>query len=208
MKISVGNLTYKKISNKIARTLGIMCRLKKILPAHILRILYNSLILPHLQYSILAWGFKTGRLEKLQKRAVRIISCNKYNSHTDPLFKNLNLLKLKDLFELNVLKLYYKYKKNILPFYISNIFSDFSVGHSYNLRTEYILNEHGSNKPNGDKCIRHYLPSVINKSKPDILDKISTHTIQWFAFYIKRTIMCNYRVECIVRNCYICNNRS
>ena len=90
------NLSWKshiqKISNKIARTLGIMCRLKKKLPAHVLRILYSSLILPHLQYSILAWGFKMGRLEKLQKRAVRIISCSKYNSHTDPLFKNLNLL--------------------------------------------------------------------------------------------------------------------
>ena len=141
----------KKISNKIARTLGIMCRLKKNLPAHILRILYNSLILPHLQYSILAWGFKMGRLEKMQKRAIRIISCSKYNSHTDPLFKNLNPLKLKDLFKLNVLKLYYKYKENILPFYISNIFSDFSIGHSYNLRTEYNLNEHASNKPSGDK---------------------------------------------------------
>ena len=148
------------------------------------------------------------RLEKLQKRAVRIISCSKYNSYTDPLFKNLNLLKLKDLFELNVLKLYYKYEKNILPFYISNIFSDFSVEHSYNQRTEYILSEYGSNKPIGDKCICHYLPSVINKSKPDILDNISTHTILGCAFYIKRTTICNFRVECIVRNCYICNNRS
>ena len=147
------NLSWKphiqKISNKIARTLGIMCRLKKKLPAHIIRILYNSLIHLHLQYSILAWGFKMGRLEKLQKRTVRIISCSKYNSHTDPLFKNLNLLKLKDLFELNVLKLYYKYRKNILPFYISNIFSDLSVGYSYNLRTEYILNEYGSNSQVG-----------------------------------------------------------
>ena len=185
-----------------------MCRLKNNLPAHILRILCNSLILPHLQYSILACGFKMGRLEKMQKRAIRIISCSKYNSHTDPLFKNLNPLKLKDLFELNVLKLYYKYKEIILPFYISNIFSDFNIGHSYNLRTEYNLNEHASNKPSGDKWIRHYLPSLTNKSKPDILDKISTHIIQGFAFYIKRTPICNYRVECIVRNCYICNNRS
>ena len=40
----------QKISNKIARTLGIMCRLKKFLSTHILRVLYNSLILPHLQY--------------------------------------------------------------------------------------------------------------------------------------------------------------
>ena len=54
-----------------------------------------------------------GRLDKLQKRAVRIITRSKYNSHTDPLFRKLNLLKAKDLFELNVLKLFYKYKKNL-----------------------------------------------------------------------------------------------
>ena len=185
-----------------------MCCSKKNLPAHILRILYNSLIFPHLQYSILAWGFKMDRLEKWQKRTVRIISCSKYNSHTGPLFKNLNLLKLNDFFELNVLKLYYKHRKNILPFYISNIFSYCSVGHSYNLRAEYILKEHGSNRPSGDKCIRHYLLSVMNKSKPDILDKISTHIIQGFAFYIKRITTCNYKVECIVCNCCIRNDRS
>ena len=66
-----------------------MCRLKScFLPTHILRILNNSLIIPHLQYSILAWGFKMSRLEKLQKRAARIISLSKYNSHTNPLIKN------------------------------------------------------------------------------------------------------------------------
>ena len=145
----------QKISNKIARTLGIMCRLKNFLPTDILRILYNSLILPHLQYSILSWGFKRGRLEKLHKRAIRIISNTKYNSHTDPLFKKLNLLKLKDLFELNVLKLFYKFKNNSLPFYVSNMFSDHTYSHSYTLRSEYVLDAPGSKTPSGDKCIRH-----------------------------------------------------
>ena len=51
-----------------------------------------------------------GRLDKLQKRAVGIITRSKYNSHTDPLFRKLNLPKAKDLLELNVLKLFYKYK--------------------------------------------------------------------------------------------------
>ena len=122
------HLTWKphiqKVSNKIARTLGVMCRLKNFLPGHILRMLYNSLVLPHLQYSILTWGFKASRLKKLQKRALRIITRSKYNAHTEPLFKKQNLLKLNDLFELNVLKLYYKFKKNILPYYIINMFSD------------------------------------------------------------------------------------
>ena len=55
----------QKISNKISRTLGIMNRLKRFLPENILRLIYNSLILPYFQYSILTWGFKIGRLEKL-----------------------------------------------------------------------------------------------------------------------------------------------
>ena len=56
----------QKVSNKISRTLGIMNRLKRFLPTNVLRLIYNSLILPYFQYSILTWGFKVGRLEKLQ----------------------------------------------------------------------------------------------------------------------------------------------
>ena len=91
--------------------------------------IYNSLILPHLQYSILAWGFSMGRLDKLQKHTVRIFTPSKYYSHTDPLFRKLNLLKAKDFYELKVLKLFYKYKKNSLPFFLSNMFSDFTRSH-------------------------------------------------------------------------------
>ena len=36
-----------------------------------------------------------------------------------------------------------------------------------------------------------YLPSAVNKSKPDTLDKIPTHTMQGFVFYIKRTTISN-----------------
>ena len=169
-----------------------MCRLKNFLRTHILRLLYNSMILPHLQYWILSWGFK-------QKRAVRILSNSKYNSHTDPIFKKLNLLKLKDLFELNVLKLFYKYKNNILPFYVSHMFSDYSVSHSYPLRATYVRNAPGSNTPSGEKCIRHYLPSVVNKLKPDILDKVSTHSLQGYAFYIKRITITEYKINDIYR---------
>ena len=64
------------------------------LPQQVLGILYNSLILPHLQCCILSWGFKSDRLFKLQKRAVRIITCSKYNAHNEPLLKALNLHKM------------------------------------------------------------------------------------------------------------------
>ena len=113
----------QKVSNKISRTLGVLSRLKRYLPPHILRILYNSLAQPHLQYAMLAWGFNSNRLSKLQKRAVRIITNSKYNAHTEPLFKTLNLLKIDDIFRFNAIKFYYKYTKGDLPLYFSNIFT-------------------------------------------------------------------------------------
>ena len=50
------NSHIDQISIKISRCLGIMYKLKHVLPIHILKLLYYSLIFPYLPYSILAWG--------------------------------------------------------------------------------------------------------------------------------------------------------
>ena len=70
-----------RISNKISRVLGVMSRIKRYTTSSILRMIYNSLVLPHLYYGILAWGFSNSRIFKLQKKAVRIMSKSKYNAH-------------------------------------------------------------------------------------------------------------------------------
>ena len=57
-----------QVTNKIARTIGMMHNLKKILPLNILCILYNSLVLPHLNYGILAWGRQTKQLDIIHKK--------------------------------------------------------------------------------------------------------------------------------------------
>ena len=181
-----------------------MCKLKKFLPLHVLRILDNSLILPHLQYGILTWGFCLGMLQKLQKRSVRIITRSKYNAHTDPMYKSLNLLKLKDLFELSVFKIYFKFKHYLLPVYILNMFTESIRDHRYNLRTRGPLELVNFSTASGEKCLRCYLPNLINNSSPQILDKINTHSYEGFSFFIKRTKLNNYRIEWTVPNCYIC----
>ena len=80
--------------------------------------LYNSLLLPHINYCLTTWGYQCNRLQKRQKRAIRIITLSKYNDHTAPLFKKLNLLTIKDILALQELKLYYKFIHNNLPPYI------------------------------------------------------------------------------------------
>ena len=45
-----------KISVKISQCIGIMSKLKHILPVYTLKIIYHSLLISHLTYGILVWG--------------------------------------------------------------------------------------------------------------------------------------------------------
>ena len=90
------NLTWSHhinhISNKLSSICGVLSRLKHYVPVLILKIIYNSLFLSHLNYGITAWGFNVGpRIKKtLQKKAIRYISNAKYNSHTTQCLKIFN----------------------------------------------------------------------------------------------------------------------
>ena len=83
------------LSAEISKTIGILNSLKHFLPHDILRTIYNSLIVCHLNYGILLWGTQLAendKLHKLLKKAVRIITSNSYLSHSEPLFAQLCLL--------------------------------------------------------------------------------------------------------------------
>ncbi len=54
------------------------------------------------------------------KRAVRLLTGSKYNSHTEPLFKQTNLLNSNDICNLNEIKLYYKLVNEQQPQYFNS----------------------------------------------------------------------------------------
>ena len=47
-----------KISNRCSRIIGILNKLKRLLPLNIKIMLYNTLILSHLNYGLTAWGYR------------------------------------------------------------------------------------------------------------------------------------------------------
>ncbi len=57
-----------KISNKIFRNVGILNKLKHILPLNTKFLRYNSLILLHINYGLMAWGYSCARITQLQKK--------------------------------------------------------------------------------------------------------------------------------------------
>ena len=96
------NLTWdthiKYISLKISKIILMINRLKHIYPQHILHNIYNTLILPHLNYCVNIWGLNCTSLYLLQKKAMRTITCSWYRAHTDPIFKALHVLKIHDIY--------------------------------------------------------------------------------------------------------------
>ena len=146
-------------SHKYFNAIGILNRLKYILPTDIEIMMYNSLILSHINYGILMWGYHSCRLYKLQKRAMRTITLAPYNAHSEPLFRSLNILKISDIFTLFQLKFYHKLINNKLPSYFTNMqFEQNQNIHRYNTRGRININLPKINHSFAKRCIRYSLP--------------------------------------------------
>ena len=89
------------VATVVSSGIGMLYRSKYFLTKASLLLLYNSLILPHLNYCAVIWAhtFPTyiSKLDVLQKRAVRIVTNAHRLAHTDPIFKNLKLLRITEL---------------------------------------------------------------------------------------------------------------
>ena len=179
------------ISSQIAKVVGILGRLKYILPKNALRSIYLALIYPSLNYCSIAWSSTSrtlfDKLNVLQKRAIRHITCSKPRDHTSSLFKSLNLLKLTDIFNTNIATFTYRSLHDLLPIQFSNYFShNFSV-HDHNTRQSASLHldtirssvQHNSLRNRAIRLWNSLPSSVIAKqSIQSFRQSISRHFIQ------------------------------
>ena len=97
------------VESKIAKSVGIINKLRHIFPSSALLLIYFALVHPHLLHGLPIWGssFPTylQKLQHLQNKALRIISnCNPKTS-TTPLFYQYKILKIQDLFYFEIAKI-------------------------------------------------------------------------------------------------------
>ena len=87
---------------------------------------YYSLFYSFIIYGTLVWQFTSkDNLKKItldQKKLVRILTFSKNDAHTNPLFKNLNLLKINDIFISEIIKFFFSFINSCLPGTILNLF--------------------------------------------------------------------------------------
>ena len=82
--------------------------------------------MPHLNYDLLLWGVNFKDIFLLQKKAIRLVTHNIYNSHTEPILKENGLLNLIDMFLLNKLKFLHNLFHNNLPSYFQTYCEHFT----------------------------------------------------------------------------------
>ena len=110
------NLTWephiRSIKSKVARNCYMLYKLKSYVDYSVLKIIYFSLVQPYLQYCLSSWGGAAqkhiSKLFILQKLAVRSICNVGKREHSHSLFKHLGILKLNDIYNLQVGKMMHK----------------------------------------------------------------------------------------------------
>ena len=169
--------------------------------------LYFSMVQSRMMYCILTWGFNYYRIEKLQKRFVRIISSSKYNAHFETLFKVLDILKIEHLFSQSCLKFVYKFQKSQWPkYFLSFQCVPRSSIHDHDTRGAERVDTIYTGTHMAAKCIRSHLPVILNDTPAMIINKINSHSIQGFSFFIKRYYLSQYTTQCQLRGCFTCNS--
>ena len=120
------NTHINKLYTVLCRNVGMINRLKYFLNTSHLLLLYNSLFLSHVNYCCFifcnTYSSHISKIEKLQKRLVRLIDGQSRLAHSTPIFKKLKLLKLRDIAKHQMVLLMHRKLQNNLPHLIDQLF--------------------------------------------------------------------------------------
>ena len=136
------NLSWKyhiaELSKKLSRSIGIFHKIRHLVPLEILKTLYYSLFYSFVSYGIAVWGFthKTYVQKNflLQKKIVRVVTFASKTDHTDPIFTNLEFLKIDGIRQLQLLSFVYDCHNKLAPVHFQEYFVPCSQVHTFNTR--------------------------------------------------------------------------
>ena len=138
---------YKKYINKIIKTkteylpklLNHRLRTEIAIYLSTLKHCTTPSLYPYIQYCVSVWGStyttNLNRLIVLQKKNVRIIARKPHDAHTDPIFKDLEILNFNCVYRFHVSKMLFQLKNNVLSSAFSSIILFNYQMHGYFART-------------------------------------------------------------------------
>ena len=105
----------------------------------------------------------------------------------EPIFKRLEILKVTDLYKINIYKFYYNLENKNISSYFLNFKNKLHSDKKYNLRTKPILQ-----------------PLIKHEFMKNILCKTKTHNLEGFTNYAKTMMFGTYYESPIYLKCILC----
>lgn len=168
-------------------------RSRYLVPPKYLKTLYDSLVHPYLTYGIVLWGGTCksylNKIRISQRKAVRYIHRSSYNAHTNPLFSESKILKLDDIYELEVGKLVYDAMHNTLPKPLSFLYNPNCTIHSHNTRQRGNPHMETRRSVVAANSLTHKAP-VIWSHLPQHIRELNTRSK--FKKHLKKSILLKY----------------
>ena len=159
------------ICKKASQRIGVLMRLRNLIPMKCKLILFKSAILPYLTYCHVVWHFckasDTRKLERLQERGLNAVFKDN-NSSYEQLLKKADLPTLLNRRLQDLCILMYKVKHKLCPAYISNIFKE--PNSNYNLRQADFSIPRYKTATYGKHSIRYLGPRLWTKLPKSIRD--------------------------------------
>ena len=183
------NVSWKhhlsELSKKLARTCGILSKTRHLLPTNILICLFNSLFMSFLSYGIIVWGQTFPSFIEpifiLQKRAVRTISAQPLYSNSAVIFRDLNLLRLSDVFILKLMTFVYESVHKLSPSCFHNFFKMNFAVHHHNTRQANrgdLFRSRWNSVSFGRMSIQHLGPKLWNDLPLSVRDSSNKYSFK------------------------------
>ncbi len=200
-------LTWKyhiqELIKKINYNIFLIASNKNVIPLTTRKTLYNSFVLPFINYGVQCWGFKGKKaINGLQKKCIRhIINTPNYIAHTDPILAKLNFLKFEDIMKQKIATIGYKFLNNTLAPGLQHMFNK-QINRT-NTRTKKDIVEVTPKAAHEEQEIRFTMPKIWNALPTTIKE---ANTVNNFKYKYKQYCIINYATfKCEKNNCPSCS---
>ena len=167
--------------------------LKHIVPYKCKKPLYFAYIYSRIQYGIELYGHATNnrfsKLQKMQNRVLKILYGLDWDTSTNLIHKNLDLLKLNDIFKLQILQFVHRFDNGLLPTVFNPYFTRNIDIHAHETRQLNKFHVNKAKTSHGQRTIKVVGAKLYNNT-PDYIT--SSKTTSKFRSSLKKFLLTFY----------------